>query len=128
MYSLFWLGNQSEGSFGFVVGDDDMKIFVVTGRRARSECEGRAWQGRSLSTNIHTPRSEIAVHGSRGGANSGDVGEYGRTETSSDDKPVCFDCGLRGGSSEAASAGGALAVRGNRVINNRSHHYSPRRF
>lgn len=54
VYSLFWLCSQSQAALGFVVGDDDMKIFVVTGRRARSECEGRAWQGRSLSTNIQT--------------------------------------------------------------------------
>ncbi|KAL1277610.1 hypothetical protein QQF64_024283 [Cirrhinus molitorella] len=50
----------------FVVGDDDdMKIFVVTGRRARSECEGRAWQGRSLSTNIHASYGDFRLRESR---------------------------------------------------------------
>lgn len=105
--------SQSEAALGFVVSDDDdMNIFVVTGKE--SEDGGSVKQASKLGPRFrrtYTHRTEISVHGSRGGAN---VGEYGRTETSSDDKPVCFDCGLRGGSGEAASASGALAVRGNR--------------
>ncbi len=75
------------------------------------------WRKKGLGSDarFQRTRTEFSVHGSRGGANSGDVGEYGRAETSSDDQPVCFDRGLRGGSGEAASAGGALAVRGNNL-------------
>lgn len=43
---------------------------------------------------------------------SGDVGEYGRTQTSSHDQPVCFDGWLRRRSGEAAPTSGPLAVRG----------------
>lgn len=43
-------------------------------------------------------------------ADSGYVGEYGGTQASSDDQPVCFDSRLRRGPGEAAFTSGPLAV------------------
>lgn len=49
VYSLLWLGGQSDAELGFVVGGDDMKIFVVTGRRARQARGRRKHRWRSFT-------------------------------------------------------------------------------
>lgn len=98
----------------FVVGDD-MKILLLL-LKAAEGLRGWGGQGRlggvDRNDNLTFSPPVFNIDVTARCVESGHVGEYGRTEASSHDQPVCFDGWLRRRSGKAAPPGGPLAVRG----------------